>query len=773
MSVRCFGGANKIEYITMNESFLSRCLRYAIYAIAFVPLIIFSQYVSPFHFGKVVIFRSIVQIMIPLYALLVWRDRSYLPKGHPILWAFLAFAAAFSLTTATSVAFLQSFWGTLERMGGLFTFWHYVAYLVMLVSVVRTRNDWDILLNLFVGVGFLSAMYGVLQKTDLSFIMGGGGRARIFGTIGNTALFAGYQILVAFLALTMSFMSRTTKNWRIWYRGAAALMLGAVISTAVRGSLIGIVLGGISWALLWSVLNRSKLAKKLLLGGLTSVIVFVFLGLALRPTSLVQNSPYLRRVTDFSSSTFTVQTRFWAWSAGLKGWSESPKTMLVGWGPENFNIPFSKHFNPKFFNGPGSETFFDRAHNMFMEVLVTMGLVGLLSYLSMFAMLFIALAHMMKRGGDERVLGIGFTAMTIAYVVHNSFIFDTSANFITFFTLLGYVIHVAWRSVDAAPLKIARRVSWSAPQIFVAGLLAIVTALFVYGTNVRPSFANYASTRAIVASWDGDWVGAVNKYREAIEYDVPGRYEYRHRFAQYLLELGSTTDISKIPDFEKVSLRVAEDVKKNIQENPLDYLPYLYLSRVYSTLGSTSSKSPYNDMALEQSMKALDISPTFVRTYYEIAQVYLNKADYLSAYQWFKKAVDLQPEVGVSYWYLGSVRLAMAGKGNDPVILKDAAKLMTMAVNKGYAMSEEDAQRLLDTHLRLNDMANAAQVLELMVKNFPANLEYMRLLADTYANLGRVQDAITAARKVIELANGDQAVIDAATQFIISLGGRP
>lgn len=757
----------------MNNSLIEKILRWLIYAIAFVPLIIFSQYVSPFHFGKVVIFRSIVQIMIPLYALLVWRDRSYLPKGHPILWAFLAFAGAFTLTTMTSVAPLQSYWGTLERMGGLFTFWHYVAYLVMLISVVRTRKDWDILLNLFVGVGFLSAMYGVLQKFDLSFIMGGGGRARIFGTIGNTALFAGYQILVAFLALTMSFMSRTTKNWRIWYRGAATLMLGAVISTAVRGSLIGIVLGGISWALLWSVLNRSKLAKKLLLGGLTSVIVFVFLGLALRPTSLVQNSPYLRRVTDFSSSTFTVQTRFWAWSAGLKGWSESPKTMLVGWGPENFNIPFSKHFNPKFFNGPGSETFFDRAHNMFMEVLVTMGLVGLLTYLSMFVTLFITLAHMMKRGGDERVLGIGFTAMTIAYVVHNSFIFDTSANFITFFTLLGYVIHVAWRSMDAAPLKAVRRVSWSAPQVFAAGLLAIVTALFVYGTNVRPSFANYASTRAIVASWDGDWVGAVNKYREAIEYDVPGRYEYRHRFAQYLLELGSATDISKIPDFEKVSLRVAEDVKKNIQENPLDYLPYLYLSRVYSTLGSTSSKSPYNDMALEQSMKALDISPTFVRTYYEIAQVYLNKADYLSAYQWFKKAVDLQPEVGVSYWYLGSVRLAMAGKGNDPVILKDAAKLMTMAVNKGYAMSEEDAQQLLDTHLRLNDMANAAQVLELMVKNFPANLEYMRLIADAYANLGRVQDAITAARKVIELANGDQAVIDAATRFIISLGGRP
>jgi O-antigen ligase len=372
----------------MRESYLAKALRWLVYTSAFVPLIIFSQYISPFHFGKVIVLRSIVQVMAALYVLLIWRDASYRPKGHPVLWTFLAFAVAFTITSITSVASIQSVWGTLERMGGLFTFWHYFVFYVIAVSVLRTRRDWQVLLEIMIGVGVASALYGFLQKTDWTVILGSGGRQRPFGTIGNPALFAGYQILVAFMTLTLSFMKRTTTNMQRWYWIAGGTMLLAAISTAVRGSLIGIAVGGLTWVLLWSVLNRSKRAKSLLLMGMAGVVVFIFLAVLLRSTPLVKSSPYLTRITDFSSKTFTVQTRFWAWTAGLQGWSENPKTILVGWGPENFNVPFSKHFNPKFFTGPGAETFFDRAHNMFMEVLVTMGLLGLLTYLGLFAAAF-------------------------------------------------------------------------------------------------------------------------------------------------------------------------------------------------------------------------------------------------------------------------------------------------------------------------------------------------------------------------------------------------
>ena len=748
----------------MNESSLAKWLRWLVYASAFVPLIIFSQYVSPFHFGKVVVLRSIVQVMLALYVLLVWRDRSYMPKSHPILWTFLAFTLAFTLTTVTGVAFLQSFWGTLERMGGLFTFWHYFIFYVIAASVMRTRNDWQTLLNIMIGVGVLSAIYGFLQKTDWTFILGSGGRQRPFGTIGNPALFAGYQILVAFLAVTLSFMQRVASGWKQWYRIAGSIMLLAAMSTAVRGSLIGIVVGGLVWALLWSSLNRSRLARNVLLGGLSGVVVFIFLAISLRSTTFVQNSPYLRRVTDFSSSTFTVQTRFWAWTAGFQGWSENAKTMLVGWGPENFNVPFSMHFNPKFFTGPGAETFFDRAHNMFMEVLVTMGLVGLISYLSLFFASFRTYVQFMNKDSDTRVLGIGFTAMTVAYIIHNCFIFDTSANFLTFFMLLAFVTHVSMRGLDATIQKTTqsqRSSRWSGAQVATAGILGVVTLVTVYATNVRPSVANYASTRAIIAGWQGDWLGAVNKYREAIDADTPGRYEFRHRFAQYILELSSSVDVTKVPNFEEITLKVIEDVKQNTIENPDDYLPYLYMSRLYIILGKNNPKSPYNDMALQMSAKALEISPTFVRTYYEVAQAYLNKGELAQSIVWFKKAAELNPDVAVTYWYIGSVQYQIAAKAGSVAGVKEALGSINTALTKGYTLTESDGQKLIQIFLQVGDFQNIAAVLEQMVYNYPTNSEYWGQLIAAYGQLGQNDKIVTTIRRALAVPQ-----VSADTQFV-------
>src|SRR3989344_2490139 len=323
--------------------------------------------------------RSLIEIAAILYILLILQDRTYLPKINKIFWAFFLFVIAFTVTTVTSMAPFSSFWGSLERMGGLWTFGHYFVFFVILISVLRSKQDWNLFLEIIIVSGILSAIYGFGQKTDMKFFIGSGNRARIFGTLGNPALFAGYQLLTLFLAGTLFFRKDNSRN------------------------------------------------KKIFFGLLFCAALFVIFSLTMKNTAFVTKSSYLTRVTNLSFGNFTVQTRFWAWQAGLKGWSESPRTVLLGWGPENFNIPFSKNFNPKFFTGPGSETLFDRAHNMFVEVLVTMGLLGFLAYLAIFGVLFKSLWQL-KNKLEYRIPAIGFIAMVVAYVIHNAFIFDTSAN---------------------------------------------------------------------------------------------------------------------------------------------------------------------------------------------------------------------------------------------------------------------------------------------------------------------------------------------------------
>jgi len=147
-----------------EEPKLAIVLKYLLYAAAFVPLVIFSQFLSPFHFGKVIIFRSIVEVMAVFYLILVIKNRKFLPPRNVLLYIFAGWTLFFGITTLTSVNPYLSFWGSLERMGGWWTFLHYFVYFVILISIFRAKEDWARLLKVTVFVGVLSALYGFAHR---------------------------------------------------------------------------------------------------------------------------------------------------------------------------------------------------------------------------------------------------------------------------------------------------------------------------------------------------------------------------------------------------------------------------------------------------------------------------------------------------------------------------------------------------------------------------------------------------------------------------------
>ncbi len=722
-----------------------------------MPLIVFRDFISPFHFGKVVVFRSLIEILGAAYLILVLKDRSYLPRKDKLFWAFFLFVLAFSLTTLTSILPYSSFWGSLERMGGLWTFWHYFLFFVILTSVFTKKEHWQKLFSLSILAGVLSAFYGFGQKTNIDFFLGSGGRERIFGTLGNAALFAGYELLIVFLSLIMYLNPGGSRNRRTFYLFAFVVASIAVLMTAVRGSVLGWAVGMTIFAFLWMRHQKSragKLAFKTLIGLILLFIAFSFL---FRDSSIVKDSRYLSRITNLSFTSVTVQTRVWAWQAGLKGWGENTKTILLGWGPENFNIPFSKHFNPKFFVGSGSETLFDRAHNMFVEILVTMGLIGLLAYINIFVALFVSLKKLLKNDNFP-VYGAGLISAIVAYIIHNSFIFDTSANFIVFFTVMGFVSYLNIDREEKMP--VIRPIMASRSLInAVAIILSLLTPILIYKTNVLAAKANYATTRALVRGWAGDFNGALAKHKESLAYDVPGKYEYRHRLAQYLVGRGGPS--SKEERVRQAYGFTLTEVDKNIKENPVDYLPYLYGSRLNIILGKDDPASPYNDLALGYSMKALELSPTFIRTYYEIAQAYLNKKDYPGALEFFRKAVDLNPETGLSRWYLGSAKI----ESGDPGGVEELEKALT--VENGYSPNEQDYLKLVNIYVKTKNFARIADAYERLIEINSGSAQHYASLATAYANLGRIDEAEKMARKSAEV---DPSFEPDAREFLKTLG---
>jgi len=769
----------------MTKVNLENIIKYGIYLSAFIPLVIFSEFMSPFHFGKVLVFRSLVEILAVFYVvLLIQKGKVFLPPRTPLFWAVSIFTLVFGLATFTSVNLYQSFFGTLERMGGWFSFLHFWLFFVMASAVLRKKEDWLTFIKLSLAVSVLSAFYGFLQKTDLQLVIGSGGRAKIFGTIGNPALFAGYIIINAFLALMLYFKpapsgplaspernregpqrasvsygaSRWFKNEKRLYAAAFLIDAFAVLLTGVRGSVLGVVVGIILFGFLYSINFGSPKIKKYTTYFLILVIVAVGVLYSLRNTDFVKNNQYLSRYADISPKARTVQTRTWAWQAGFDGWNDSFKAMVLGWGPEMFNVPFSKHFNPNFIS-LGSETLFDRAHNQFLEVLFTMGLIGFLAYVLIYIYLFKGL-NKLNSNPEDKVLKIGLISTLVAYMIHNSFIFDTSANYIMFFLVIGFTnfltafdFKLAPRSAGPAPENLKARMSLGAN---VAGLtLAVLVGLSIYFFEILPAQANYATTRGIVASWNKDHDSAFKLFKKAMSFDTFGKYEIRHRYGQYILERSA----GGIDDKIRGRLLIAvENIKKNADESPQDYLPYLYLSRLYIMLGKGDPVSSYNDLALENSLKALEISPTFVRTYYEIAQAYLNKKDYAKAAEWFEKVVELNPDVPLSKWYLG-ITLVEGGRTSEGLKVIEESKYP-------YKGAEIDLLRMVNIYVGLNDFKKLAELFEALTVLKPKDPQNFASLAAAYKQIGEREKAIRAAEAAAKL---DPSFAKEAQDFINSL----
>ncbi|MEK7203623.1 MAG: tetratricopeptide repeat protein [Patescibacteria group bacterium] len=743
--------------IVKREPNLLKFLQYGIYLIAFIPLVIFSQYISPFHFGKVFVFRSLIEILAVFYLVLIVKyGKQFLPPRTALFWAISIFTAAFGLATFTSINFYQSFFGTLERMGGWFSFIHFWGFFVIATSVLRKKEEWLTFIKLSLFASLLSAFYGFLQKTDISWVIGSGGRAKIFGTIGNSALFAGYMIINAFMALMLYFKPSASVNEKRFYIAVFILDAFAVLLTGVRGSVLGVIVGILVFGFLYSYSFGSVRLKKMTIGFFVLVIAVAGILYSLRNTDFVKSNQYLSRYADISPKAYTVQTRTWAWRAGFNGWNDSFKSMIFGWGPEMFNIPFSKHFNPKFFRGLGSETLFDRAHNQFLEVLFTMGLVGFLTYLFIYFVAFRDLKRL-NSSPEEKVFKIGLISALVAYMIHNSFIFDTSANYIMFFLVLGFINFLSQRTIQSSQSSMTYEFKNKGLLVNIIGIILAIAAIFsIYRFEVIPAKANYATTRAIIASWSGNHDLAFEKFKKAMSYDTFGKYDIRHRYNQYILELANR---GKVDEKTGQRLLVAvENTKKNVAESPQDYLPYLYISRSYILLGKNDPNSEYNDLALENSLKAFEISPTFVRTYYEVAQVYLNKKDYQKAIEWFEKVVELNPEVGLSYWYLG-ITLAQAGQ------LQKGAETIEKS-DYDYKSNEADALRMAEIYLRMKNFQKVAEIYEALIKLNSKNPQYFASLAVAYREIGQIDKAIKAAQTASQI---DPAFAKEAQNFIDSL----
>lgn len=625
-------------------------------AIPLIPFIVMGDSTFfPFIVGKNFAFRIVVEVMFSAWIVLAVLDPLYRPKKSYLLGALVAFIGIITLAAIFGENPTKSFWSNFERMEGVVTYFHLLAYFIVASTVLFARNLWRPYLNFHLAMGVIMALYGVSQWAGVSVIVQDG--MRVNGTLGNAAYLGTYTLFNAFLALFLMVHTGVTKagahTRHVVYGAIVALQVFVMYHTATRGAVLGLIAGlGLAMILVALFERERAWLRKGSIGVLVALTIFVGGFIAIRDTSFVRESPVLSRFASISFSEKTTKSRFMVWGMAYQGFKENP---VLGWGMENFNYVFNTYYDPKMYD---QEQWFDRAHNVFFDWLIAGGLPALLAYLSLFGC---ALYCIWKRAHSLSVVEKSvLTGLLGGYFFQNLFVFDNITSLIYFFTILAFVESLSREAYTPATKKNTKTPALGEGTSFALSVGAIALALvLVFGVNYKGYMQNRTLFRALSERSSTEGV-AYNRalFEKAVSYGSFGTSEAREQLAQ--ASLGSVEHGKALNGAQGDFLSIAADeLVAQASELPRDARYQLFAGSFFSRVGRF-------DQAIAYLEKAHTLSPAKQAILFELGNVYYNKGDRAKAEEIFKKGYELAPEYEeAENLYL---RILVENKNNEEVI---------------------------------------------------------------------------------------------------------
>ncbi|MDP3794512.1 MAG: O-antigen ligase family protein [bacterium] len=428
----------------MSSHTLRRIIVWLGYTASFAPLILFRNFYFPFIVPKTVFFRTVVELMFVLWVVLALKYPQYRPRLHSkVTWGFGAFLFFVLISAVAGLDPRMSFWGDFERMWGFLTLAHFFAFFLVLSTTYDTK-DWLRLFQVNLAVGSLVALYGIAQRLNFPFVEQPG-LDRIIATLGNASYVGAYMILMGASALYLFVVRPVTERW--WYALAGLLAATALVLSVTRGAYLGALTGvGLLLAAV-TYLAKDGRVRRWLFVLTAGAVVAALLLILFRTGPVIQGNRYLRRLTEFDLSSNTAQTRFIGWRAALNGFYERP---LFGWGEENYIVAFNKSFTARFYSLAPTETYFDRAHNQFLDTLVSEGIFGFLSYVSIYIFTILGAVGLWRRSALDSATFLLLVITPVAYAVQDFFVFDTLGPFMLLLILFGFGEHILRKSAAGA-----------------------------------------------------------------------------------------------------------------------------------------------------------------------------------------------------------------------------------------------------------------------------------------------------------------------------------
>ena len=463
-------------------------------------------------------------------------------RASPETALALLWLAVTVLSTATSVAPRVSWEGSYERWQGLYTTIAYVVLFLSIVALLKTRDQLERLITTVLVVTLPVSLYAIIQHFGTDPIVWRGGRvaARAASTLGNPIFLAAYLGLTVPLTvyrllasaralgeggratatiLTGGSLLNLLLHVAAWWFGPVtgslaaittmvmwiaqarvsgrplagfarvgiytvilSTQLAAIVLSQSRGPLLGLAVGLLFFALLWTA-ARGTWKWTLLVAGAAAAIALATALINLPGSPLASLSPAasVGRLGRFSDSGLEGRVLFWEGAWRLI--TSDAVRALIGNGPETMRLMFPR------FTPPGIARLYpnlalDRSHNETFDLLVTTGGLGLAAYLALITAVFhrglkaLGLVRSRRERGWFLGLGLGVglaAALGSGLVARSG---RLSGLALPLGMLGGMFIYLSGRALAAVRASRSPHADDAARPLIVSALLAGIVAHF-------------------------------------------------------------------------------------------------------------------------------------------------------------------------------------------------------------------------------------------------------------------------------------------------------
>ncbi|MAF80264.1 hypothetical protein CL629_04285 [bacterium] len=659
--------------------------RYLLFGIALMPLITLNL---PFGtiVWKIFYMRILIELAIILFCIQKIRGaRTPLPWRHPIVLLLGAYTVSFIISMVGAVSPYRAIWGNLERGEGLITWFHYIAFFLLMLLMWK-KDDWIKMFRLSLIVGIILMLYGALQYFHVSYfppfyIMSA---ERPMSLVGNTAFFATHLIFVMMMA-SIVYVHAKRVGSHAWKYIAALGMIAAIpmiFTTGTRGTIIGIVAGGmvaLGYICIKNLIQQDKERKKK--GIIACAALIAISGTALffvmtKDISFWKVIPQSERLISPLSQGIkgtSGESRLILWRMSFEAWKERP---IFGWGQENYLPAFEKYFDPQL--DKTGETWFDRSHNNIVDITVTQGIVGLVIYIALMGAIVCAVIKKRKKGLIEGVRPYLMWGL-VAYVVQNLLLFDQPLSYLHLMMIAGFLI--AWRKDDEEvsliceeakqadlspacagmaqeeeekeipPSSAPKASAWVSKGAY--AVIGIIAAYAIYAWNVTP----FKQIQYVEAA------KKTPNQEEIFELLEKGFYPYN--FAQHDLrahivdhEYSFQPELFMTPGFEELSSFFLESIREAREKDSAD--PRMLIREIQVLILMSTPKPELIQEAEKLAREGIEQAPEKTVFYHKLALILANQGRYEEARDAAEAAIAIYPEASLSHFQLGLV-LAMGG----------------------------------------------------------------------------------------------------------------